>query len=136
MRRKHAVENTKQCFHCNFDPFVLFAARQKEMAVSSITELVLAVKNPFSFSESTNRPTMRKSESAVHQMHMENIERMNNANPKFSTPDRRKSSSRLSAVFEVGKKRRKSSVLSFMRYVRAQLLSWRFVRIFWYFFTI
>nr|AHZ63851.1 phototropin [Thuja plicata] len=100
------------------ESLIRYDARQKEMAVSSVTELVLAVKNPCSFSESTNRPTMRKSESAVHQMHTEHIERMNNANPKSSTPDRRKSSSRLSAVFEVGKKRRKSSVRSFTSFTK------------------
>nr|AML76826.1 putative LOV domain-containing protein [Cryptomeria japonica] len=100
------------------ESLIRYDARQKEMAVSSVTELVLAVKTPCSFSESTNRPTMRKSESAVAQMHMERIERMNNENPKFSTPDRRKSSSRLSAVFEAGKKRRKSSVLSFTSFTR------------------
>nr|AML77189.1 putative LOV domain-containing protein [Diselma archeri] len=98
------------------ESLIRYDARQKEMAVSSATELVLAVKNPCSFPESTNRPTTRKSESAVHQMHMKEIERMNNENPKFYSPDRRKSSSRLSTVFEVGKKRRKSSVLSFMRF--------------------
>nr|AML79340.1 putative LOV domain-containing protein [Microbiota decussata] len=100
------------------ESLIRYDARQKEIAVSSVTELVLAVKNPCSFSESINRPTMRKSESAVHQMHKEHIERMNDGNPNSSTPDRRKSSSRLSAVFEVGKKRRKSGVRSFMSFTK------------------
>lgn len=100
------------------ESLIRYDARQKEMAVSSVTELVLAVKNPRSLSESTNRPAMPKSENAVDQMHAKHIERMNDANPKCSTPDRRKSSSRLSAVFEVGKKRRKSGVRSFMSFTR------------------
>nr|AML78418.1 putative LOV domain-containing protein [Taiwania cryptomerioides] len=98
------------------ESLIRYDARQKEMAVSSVTELVLAVKHPCSFSESTNRPTMRKSESAVDQMRTERIEGMNNANPEFSAPNRRKSSSRLSAIFEVGKKRKKSGVRTFMSF--------------------
>lgn len=36
--------------------FYCFAARQKEMATSSVTELVQAVKRPRALSESTDRP--------------------------------------------------------------------------------
>nr|AML78015.1 putative LOV domain-containing protein [Hypecoum procumbens] len=45
------------------ESLIRYDARQKEMASSSVTELVLAVKNPRgSLSDSTNRPLMRKSE--------------------------------------------------------------------------
>nr|AHZ63848.1 phototropin [Cephalotaxus harringtonia] len=98
------------------ESLIRYDARQKEMAVSSVTELVLAVKNPSSSSETRNRPAMRKSESAVAQMHTERVEKMNIVNPNLSAPDRRKSSSRLSGRFEAGKKRRKSGVRSFLSF--------------------
>ncbi|GKV01093.1 hypothetical protein SLEP1_g13681 [Rubroshorea leprosula] len=41
---------------------IYFAARQKEMAVTSVTELVEAVKRPRALSESRSRPFPRKSE--------------------------------------------------------------------------
>nr|AML78835.1 putative LOV domain-containing protein [Cysticapnos vesicaria] len=44
------------------ESLIRYDARQKEMATSSVTELVLAVKDPHALSESTNRPMMRKSE--------------------------------------------------------------------------
>nr|AML79425.1 putative LOV domain-containing protein [Sciadopitys verticillata] len=88
------------------ESLIRYDARQKEMAVSSVTELVLAVKNPHSFSESRNRSAMRKSESAADHMHSEQVEKM----------DRRKSMSRLSGISEAGKKRRKSGVRSFMSF--------------------
>ncbi|OVA09952.1 PAS domain [Macleaya cordata] len=44
------------------ESLIRYDARQKEMATSSVTELVLAVKDPRALSESTNRPYMRKSE--------------------------------------------------------------------------
>nr|AML78853.1 putative LOV domain-containing protein [Oresitrophe rupifraga] len=43
------------------ESLIRYDARQKEMAASSVTELVQAVKRPRSLSESTNRPFMRKS---------------------------------------------------------------------------
>lgn len=42
--------------------YIYFAARQKEMAVTSVTELVEAVKRPRALSESRSRPFPRKSE--------------------------------------------------------------------------
>nr|AML77467.1 putative LOV domain-containing protein [Dacrydium balansae] len=98
------------------ESLIRYDARQKEMAVSSVTELVLAVKEPYSFSESKNRPTTRKSESALEQMHSEQDEKINKANTKFAASDRRKSSLRLSNIYEVGKKRRKSGVRSLLSF--------------------
>nr|AML79298.1 putative LOV domain-containing protein [Ximenia americana] len=43
---------------------IRYDARQKEMAVSSVSELVQAVNKPRSLSESTNRPFLRKSEES------------------------------------------------------------------------
>nr|AML78239.1 putative LOV domain-containing protein [Galax urceolata] len=43
------------------ESLIRYDARQKEMATSSVTELVQAVKRPRALSESTNRPFMRKS---------------------------------------------------------------------------
>nr|AML77598.1 putative LOV domain-containing protein [Dipsacus asper] len=43
------------------ESLIRYDARQKEMAVNSVTELVQAVKRPRAMSESTNRPLIRKS---------------------------------------------------------------------------
>ncbi|KAK3012630.1 hypothetical protein RJ639_008586, partial [Escallonia herrerae] len=43
------------------ESLIRYDARQKEMATSSVTELVQAVKRPRALSESANRPFMRKS---------------------------------------------------------------------------
>nr|AML78505.1 putative LOV domain-containing protein [Wollemia nobilis] len=98
------------------ESLIRYDARQKEMAVSSVTELVLAVKNPHSFSESRNHSFMRRSESAIDQMHTEQEEKMNNLNANFAALDRHKSSLRLSETYEGRKKRRKSRVLSFLSF--------------------
>lgn len=45
--------------NCGMVP--VFAARQKDMAAGSVTELVEAVRRPRSLSESTNHPFIRKS---------------------------------------------------------------------------
>nr|AML79466.1 putative LOV domain-containing protein [Hamamelis virginiana] len=45
------------------ESLIRYDARQKEMASSSVSELLQAVKRPRSLSESTNRPLVRKSES-------------------------------------------------------------------------
>ncbi|XP_010260111.1 PREDICTED: phototropin-1 [Nelumbo nucifera] len=47
------------------ESLIRYDARQKEMAAGSVSELVLAVKEPLALSESTNRPLMRKSEGGV-----------------------------------------------------------------------
>nr|AML77857.1 putative LOV domain-containing protein [Microcachrys tetragona] len=98
------------------ESLIRYDARQKEMAVCSVTELVLAVKKPHSFSESKNCPTTRKSESALEQMHAEEDEKIKNKNAKFAASDRRRSSLRLSDIYEVGKKRRKSGVRSLLSF--------------------
>lgn len=44
-----------------------FSARQKEVATSSVTELVQAVRKPRSLSESTNRPLFVKSDGEAEE---------------------------------------------------------------------
>ncbi|KAA8522123.1 hypothetical protein F0562_012563 [Nyssa sinensis] len=63
-------------------------ARQKEMASSSVTELVQAVKKPRALSESTNRPFMRRSEGDSEQ---ERSEAMGRRNSENMAPPRRNS---------------------------------------------
>ncbi|XAR60508.1 Non-specific serine/threonine protein kinase [Bertholletia excelsa] len=46
------------------ESLIRYDARQKEMASSSVTELVQAVKRPRALSESTNRPLIRRSEGS------------------------------------------------------------------------
>ena len=51
------------------------AARQKEKAVTSVSELLQAVKRPRALSESANRPLIRKSEGDLEQERTENASR-------------------------------------------------------------
>nr|AML77016.1 putative LOV domain-containing protein [Saxifraga stolonifera] len=61
---KHTEGAKDKLFRPNGLPgsLIRYDARQKDMAASSVSELVQAVKRPRSLSESTNRPLMRKSE--------------------------------------------------------------------------
>lgn len=96
----------------------LIAARQKEMAASSVSELVMAVKQPRALSESTNRPFSRKSEGGTEK------ERNEAAGRRFSenvAPARRNSHvgmrnsmQKIIEIPETGKKPRKSGLRSFM----------------------
>ncbi|XXG81059.1 hypothetical protein AAC387_Pa09g1784 [Persea americana] len=100
------------------ESLIKYDARQKEMAVSSVSELVMAVKRPRALSESTNRPFTRKSEGGTEK------ERHEAAGRRFSenvTPARRNSHigmrssmQRINEIPEVGKKPRKSGLRSFM----------------------
>nr|AML76773.1 putative LOV domain-containing protein [Eupomatia bennettii] len=96
------------------ESLIRYDARQKEMATSSVSELVLAVKQPRALSESTNRPFMRKSEGGgVHERH----EAMGRRNSENIAPERRNSRTsmqKMSEIPEGGKKPRKSGLRSFM----------------------
>ncbi|KAL7201850.1 hypothetical protein ACSBR1_033535 [Camellia fascicularis] len=59
------------------ESLIRYDARQKEMAASSVTELVQAVKRPRALSESTNRPTMRRSEGGGEQERSEALRGQN-----------------------------------------------------------
>nr|AML77263.1 putative LOV domain-containing protein [Geobalanus oblongifolius] len=97
------------------ESLIRYDARQKEMATSSVTELVEAVKRPRALSESTNRPLMRKSEGNGNAEERAAARR----NSENMAPSRRKSDSgtrtsmqRISELPE--KKPGRSNRLSFM----------------------
>lgn len=96
----------------------VLAARQKDMAVSSVNELVMAVKEPRAFSESMNRPLFRKSEIEEEQA------KIGRRNSEYVTPTRRNSQgSRRNSLQtlreipeEIRKKPRKSGFRSIIGY--------------------
>ena len=97
---------------------VNLAARQKDIAAGSVTELVEAVRKPRSLSESTNHPFIRKSggdgeeegSGAMARRSSENVP----PHRRNSSGGNRISMERISEVPE--KKPRRSSRLSFMGY--------------------
>nr|AML77450.1 putative LOV domain-containing protein [Buxus sempervirens] len=62
------------------ESLIRYDARQKEVAASSVSELVLAVKDSRRFSESTNRPFLRKSEGGGEQERSQAMGRRNSEN--------------------------------------------------------
>nr|AML77251.1 putative LOV domain-containing protein [Berberidopsis beckleri] len=102
------------------ESLIRYDARQKEMAASSVSELVLAVKKPRALSESTNRPFMRKSDGGGEQERSEALARRNSENV---APPRRNSHGGTRATMQriselPEKKQRKSGRLSFMGIIR------------------
>lgn len=97
------------------ESLIRYDARQKDMATSSVTELVLAVKRPRALSESTNnRPSIRTSGDRELGYHPE--ERRNSENAE---PPRRHSVAGIGTSMEKinempGKKEKKSRRLSLM----------------------
>lgn len=85
------------------------AARQKDMAASSVNELLQAVKRPRALSESGNRPFRRKSGGNDEKDRSQSQMRRNS---EHVPPTRRMSLERLSEVPE--KKSKKSGRRSFM----------------------
>lgn len=106
------------------DHFVL-AARQKDAAVGSVSELVIAVKQPRPLSESVNRPFFRKSSEAEQALDG-GVGRRNSENVppgrRNSQGSRRNSFQTLSEIpEEIKKKPRKSGLSSFIGYNFFQL---------------
>ncbi|KAK3012470.1 hypothetical protein RJ639_007981, partial [Escallonia herrerae] len=105
------------------ESLIRYDARQKEMAVSSVTELVQAVKRPRALSESANRPFMRKSGGGG------NNDGFEAALEKNTVPQRRYSHAgtrtasmqRISELPE--KKAKKTSRLSFMGMIKKKRAS-------------
>lgn len=98
----------------------MLAARQKERATSSVTELVQAVKRPRALSESANRPFIRKS-GGGREEEEERVEVLARRNSESLAPHRRNSlggprisMQRISELPE--KKEKKSGRRSFMGY--------------------
>nr|AML78940.1 putative LOV domain-containing protein [Itea virginica] len=99
------------------ESLIRYDARQKEMAVSSVSELVQAVKRPRSLSESNNRPLMRKSEGGGGEQ--DRSELLGRRSSETVPPPRRNSHAGTRASMQrinelPDKKQRKSIRLSFM----------------------
>lgn len=97
------------------------AARQKERATSSVTELLQAVKRPRAFSESANRPFIRKSVGGREEEEERGDQIIARRNSESVAPPRRNSlggprisMQRISELPE--KKEKKSGRRSFMGY--------------------
>nr|AML77135.1 putative LOV domain-containing protein [Daphniphyllum macropodum] len=107
------------------ESLIRYDARQKEMATSTVTELVQAVKRPRSLSESRNRPFMRKSEGGGEQERPEALARRNSENVppprRNSHGGSRNSMQRISEI--PVKKHEKSSRRSFMGMMRKSVSS-------------
>nr|AML79283.1 putative LOV domain-containing protein [Sanguinaria canadensis] len=102
------------------ESLIKYDSRQKEMATSSVTELVLAVKDPRALSESTNKPFMRKSEGGGRPRSSEINPTAGRRNSENIAPPRRNSHgggmrSSMQRISEVPEKKpRKSGLRSFM----------------------
>nr|AML78485.1 putative LOV domain-containing protein [Erythroxylum coca] len=98
------------------ESLIRYDARQKEMATTSVAELVEAVNRPRARSESSNRPLMRKSKGDGE---MEGKGVQGRRNSEAVPPNRRNSHGSMERISELPeKKQRKSSRLSFMSLMR------------------
>ncbi|KAK6926864.1 Protein kinase domain [Dillenia turbinata] len=103
------------------ESLIRYDARQKEMAASSVTELVEAMKQPRALIESTNRPLTRRSEGGGEKARSEALARQNLEN--VAPPPRRKSHTGTRSIMKPiselpEKKQRKSGRRSFMGLIR------------------
>nr|AML77717.1 putative LOV domain-containing protein [Crassula perforata] len=121
---KHTEGSKEKAFRPNGLPesLIRYDARQKEMATSSVTELIQAVKRPRSMSESTKRPFMRKSEGSVSETDRDDAI-ANKRTPENETLPRRYSHNigrtSMESINEFPeKKQKKSKRLSFMRMIK------------------
>ncbi|CAN1145674.1 PHOT1 [Linum perenne] len=108
------------------ESLIRYDARQKELAASSVTELVQAVKKPRPRSESKNRPVFRKSESGCGDAERKGVGAAGRRNSESAASDRRNSrgygGNSMHSISEVPeKKQRKSSRLSFMGFRRKSM---------------
>nr|AML79658.1 putative LOV domain-containing protein [Anemone hupehensis] len=97
------------------ESLIRYDARQKDMATSSVSELVLAVKEPNALLETTNRPSifMRKSEGGERPTKLE--AHSGRRNSENVAPQRRISRSSMQRITELPEKKpRKSGLRSFM----------------------
>ncbi|GFZ20549.1 phototropin 1 [Actinidia rufa] len=98
------------------ESLIRYDARQKEMATSSVTELVQAVKRPRALSESTNRPLVRRSEGGSDSERSEAVGWKNSENAapprRHSVAGTRASMQKISELPE--QKPKKSARRSFM----------------------
>nr|AML78907.1 putative LOV domain-containing protein [Pulsatilla vulgaris] len=97
------------------ESLIRYDARQKEMATSSVSDLVLAVKEPSTLLETTNRSSvfMRKSEGGGRPTKLE--AHSGRRNSENVAPPRRISKSSMQRITELPEKKpRKSGLRSFM----------------------
>ncbi|KAL5716864.1 non-specific serine/threonine protein kinase [Ranunculus cassubicifolius] len=97
------------------ESLIRYDARQKDMANSSVSELVLAVKQPNALSDSTNRPAVftRRSEGGGGPTRPEALPGRRNS--ENAAPPRRISRSSMERITELPQKKpRKSGLKSFM----------------------
>ncbi|PIA52889.1 hypothetical protein AQUCO_01000630v1 [Aquilegia coerulea] len=95
------------------ESLIRYDARQKDMATSSVSELVLAVKQPNALSDTTNRPVFRKSEGGGGPNRLQGQSgRRNSENVAHPRRNSRSSMNRINELPE--KKPRKSGLRSFM----------------------
>lgn len=107
------------------ESLIRYDARQKEMATSSVNELLEAVKRPRAVSEYTNRPLMRKSEGGELEVRSEALGRRNSEDV---APPRRNShgGSRITMqkISELPEKNEKKSARrSFMGMIKRKSIS-------------
>lgn len=97
---------------------LLAAARQKDQARSSVSELLLALKNPRSLSESINSTLKRKSQESegVFSTQAPGKRSSESGSGRNSRSGMRSSLHKISEVPEGGHKSRKSGLRSFMGY--------------------
>ncbi|PKA48519.1 Phototropin-1A [Apostasia shenzhenica] len=100
------------------ESLIRYDARQKDKARSSLSELLIVVKDPNSLSESTNRPLFRKSETGADVLGSEDHGRRNSENAnqfrRTSHSSMRSSMEKINELPEERRKSRKSGLLSFM----------------------
>uniref|UniRef100_A0A1D1YI91 non-specific serine/threonine protein kinase n=1 Tax=Anthurium amnicola TaxID=1678845 RepID=A0A1D1YI91_9ARAE len=100
------------------ESLIRYDARQKDTATSSVSELVMAVKQPRALSESTNHPFMRKSEGSGELVGAEAAGRRKSESippPRRSSRSGvRSSMEKINELPEGEKKARKSGLRSFM----------------------
>uniref|UniRef100_A0A0A9DM67 Phot1 n=1 Tax=Arundo donax TaxID=35708 RepID=A0A0A9DM67_ARUDO len=102
------------------ESLIKYDARQKDQARSSVSELVLALKNPRSLSESANSTIKRKSQESVGVLPTEvprNRSSESSGSRRNSRSATRSSLQKISEVPEGGNKARKSGLRSFIGFL-------------------
>uniref|UniRef100_A0A0E0MBF6 Phototropin n=1 Tax=Oryza punctata TaxID=4537 RepID=A0A0E0MBF6_ORYPU len=96
-----------------------YDARQKDQARSSVSELVLALKNPRSLSESSNSTLKRKSQESLSMSMSEVLGKRSSesGSRRNSRSGTRNSLQRISEVPEQGNRTRKSGLRAFMGFL-------------------
>lgn len=107
---------SKSCYQTEIVIFT--TARQKDHARSSVSELLLALKNPRSLSESRNSTLKRKSQESegVFSTQVPGKRSSESGSRRNSRSGMRSSLQKISELPEGGNKTRKSGLRSFMGY--------------------